>query len=151
MPGNDVEVLVIGAGPTGIGAATRLQSHGRTSWLMVDATKQAGGNSRTDTTPEGFFFDQGGHVVFSHSKYFDELIDRAFGEEAFNVIQRSTYVYMKDRLVPYPFQNNINVLDIDDQLLCLNGLIDTTTQAVTSRDLPVTLDEYSSCDGSRNC
>ena len=33
-----------------------------------------GGNARTDSTPEGFFFDQGGHVVFSHSKYFDDLI-----------------------------------------------------------------------------
>ena len=47
----------------------------------------------------------------------------ACGEESFNLIQRSTYVYMKDRVVPYPFQNNINVLEIDDQLLCLNGLM----------------------------
>ena len=29
---------------------------------------------------------------------------------------------MKDRLVPYPFQNNINSLDIEDQLVCLNGM-----------------------------
>ena len=33
-----------------------------------------GGSARTDMTLEGFLFDQGGHVVFSHSTYFDELI-----------------------------------------------------------------------------
>lgn len=31
-----VGVLVIGAGPTGLGAATRLQQHGLTDWLIID-------------------------------------------------------------------------------------------------------------------
>ena len=31
-----VSVLVIGAGPTGLGAATRLEQHGLSSWLIVD-------------------------------------------------------------------------------------------------------------------
>jgi hypothetical protein len=26
-------------------------------------------------TPEGFLFDMGGHVIFSHYQYFDELLD----------------------------------------------------------------------------
>lgn len=29
-------MLVIGAGPTGLGAATRLHQHGKQDWLMVD-------------------------------------------------------------------------------------------------------------------
>lgn len=32
-----VNVLVLGAGPTGLGAATRLQQHGKTDWFMIDA------------------------------------------------------------------------------------------------------------------
>jgi 2-polyprenyl-6-methoxyphenol hydroxylase-like FAD-dependent oxidoreductase len=50
-------VLVIGAGPTGLGAATRLHQHGSKDWLLVDQV----GRSRTqhfDASlpgfPEGF-------------------------------------------------------------------------------------------------
>ena len=32
-----VDVLLIGGGPTGMGAAKRLLYHGKTSWLLVDA------------------------------------------------------------------------------------------------------------------
>ena len=31
-----VDILILGAGPTGLGAATRLHQHGRTDWLLVD-------------------------------------------------------------------------------------------------------------------
>ncbi len=31
-----VNVLIVGAGPTGLGAATRLHQHGRSDWLMID-------------------------------------------------------------------------------------------------------------------
>lgn len=69
----------MGSGPTGLGAATRLQMHGHPSWLMVDAFAEAGGLACTDVTPEGFLFDMGGHVIFSHFQYFDDLIDAAVG------------------------------------------------------------------------
>jgi flavin-dependent dehydrogenase len=34
-----VDVLILGAGPTGLGAATRLQQHGTASYLLVDAVR----------------------------------------------------------------------------------------------------------------
>ena len=37
--------------------------------------EEAGGLACTDVTPEGFLFDMGGHVIFSHYQYFDELLD----------------------------------------------------------------------------
>ena len=43
----------------------------------MEATDITGGSARTDVTAEGFAFDQGGHVIFSHSKYFDDLIASA--------------------------------------------------------------------------
>ena len=36
---------------------------------------EPGGLACTDCTPEGFLFDMGGHVIFSHYKFFDELVD----------------------------------------------------------------------------
>ncbi len=51
---------------------------------------EAGGLACTDVTPEGFLFDMGGHVIFSHYQYFDELLDRAVGSgnDFWNTLQR---------------------------------------------------------------
>jgi cation diffusion facilitator CzcD-associated flavoprotein CzcO len=38
-----VEVLVVGAGPTGLGAALRLQQHEHHSWMLIDSTEIVGG------------------------------------------------------------------------------------------------------------
>ena len=38
----EVDVLIIGAGPTGLGAATRLKFHGKESWMLVDALPRPG-------------------------------------------------------------------------------------------------------------
>lgn len=34
-----VSVLIVGAGPTGLGAATRIQQHGLTDWLIIDQAR----------------------------------------------------------------------------------------------------------------
>ncbi len=59
----------------------------------------------------------GGHVIFSHDQYFDELLDTAVGAgpDAWNTLERVSYVWIKGRWVAYPFQNNISALDKDDQ------------------------------------
>ncbi|KAJ3125256.1 hypothetical protein HK100_010915, partial [Physocladia obscura] len=58
----EVDVLVVGAGPTGLGAAKRLAQLNHASWLVIDAFAEPGGLASTDTTDEGFLFDVGGHV-----------------------------------------------------------------------------------------
>ncbi len=77
----------------------------------------AGGLACTDITPEGFLFDMGGHVIFSHYQYFDELVDAAIGSgvDKWNTLQRVSYVWIRGRWVAYPFQNNINALPPEDQ------------------------------------
>ncbi len=91
----EVDILIIGAGPTGLGAATRLNQLKNENWLLVDAFDEAGGLACTDVTPEGFLFDMGGHVIFSHFEYFDQLIDAAVGtgEENWAVHERVSYVW----------------------------------------------------------
>ena len=114
-----VKVLIIGSGPCGLGAATRLNQLREEDWLLVDAFDEAGGLACTDVTPEGFLFDMGGHVIFSHYNYFDQLIDAAVGtgDEHWAVHERVSYVWMKQRWIPYPFQNNICSLPLEDQVI----------------------------------
>ncbi|KAK5115158.1 hypothetical protein LTR85_009916 [Meristemomyces frigidus] len=139
----DVDVLVIGAGPTGLGAAKRLNQIDGPSWLIVDNSDIPGGLASTDVTPEGFLYDVGGHVIFSHYKYFDDCIDEALPNESdWYQHQRISYVRYKGLWVPYPFQNNISMLPKDDQVMCLEGMIDAALESRVVNTKPKDFDEW---------
>jgi protoporphyrinogen oxidase len=139
----NVDVLVIGMGPTGLGAAKRLNQINGPSWLIVDSADKAGGLASTDTTDEGFLYDVGGHVIFSHYKYFDDCIDEALPkDDDWFTHQRISYVRYKGLWVPYPFQNNISMLPKDDQVKAVDGLIDAALEARVSNTKPKDFDEW---------
>lgn len=139
----NVDVLVIGAGPTGLGAAKRLNQINGPSWLILDSNDKAGGLASTDVTPEGFLYDVGGHVIFSHYKYFDDCLDEALPkEDDWYHHQRISYVRYKDLWVPYPFQNNISVLPKEDQVKCIDGLIDSALECRVANTKPANFDEW---------
>jgi protoporphyrinogen oxidase len=73
---------------------------------------------------EGFTWDLGGHVLFSHWKYFDHLLEQALGDQWVEH-EREAWVWMRDRWIPYPFQNNIWRLPKDDLIRCLKGLVES--------------------------
>ena len=117
-----VDTIIIGAGPTGLGAAWRLHQCDHMDWIMVDAATGPGGLSATLTTPEGFLFDQGGHVLFSHFPYFDQVCDIVLGADGWNTLQRAAYVRVGNVRVPYPFQLNIAALEEKERDACLQGV-----------------------------
>ncbi|EJP62472.1 hypothetical protein CRV24_004810 [Beauveria bassiana] len=138
-----VDVLVIGMGPTGLGAAKRLHQINGPSWLIVDSGDKAGGLASTDVTPEGFLYDVGGHVIFSHYKYFDDCIDEALPkDDDWYTHQRISYVRYKGLWVPYPFQNNISMLPKEDQVKAIEGLIDASLEARVATGKPKDFDEW---------
>ncbi|KAI9737379.1 MAG: hypothetical protein M1834_009533 [Cirrosporium novae-zelandiae] len=138
-----VDVLVIGAGPTGLGAAKRLNQIDGPSWMIVDSNGTPGGLASTDVTPEGFLYDVGGHVIFSHYKYFDDCIDEALPkDDDWYTHQRISYVRCKNLWVPYPFQNNISMLPQKEQVECMDGLIDAALEFSSHRTKPRDFDEW---------
>jgi len=139
----NIDVLVIGAGPTGLGAAKRLNQIDGPSWLILDSSDKAGGLASTDVTPEGFLYDVGGHVIFSHYKYFDDCIEEALPkDDDWYDHQRISYVRYKGLWVPYPFQNNISMLPKEDQVKCIDGLIDAALEARVANSKPGNFDEW---------
>jgi len=86
----------------------------------------------------------GGHVIFSHFDYFDELLDAAIGagEKSWNQHERVSYVRIKGRYVAYPFQNNVSALDKPDQIKCLTGLVDAQLNNALAQDRPKNFDEW---------
>ncbi|KAK8060937.1 hypothetical protein PG996_010867 [Apiospora saccharicola] len=141
----NVDVLVIGAGPTGLGAAKRLQQTNLASWLIVDSNETPGGLASTDVTPEGFLYDVGGHVIFSHYRYFDDCINEALPQESdWYTHQRVSYVRFRGGGVPYPFQNNIAALEPEERARCLEDLVDAALEARVRApaDKPANFDEW---------
>lgn len=138
-----VDVLIIGAGPTGLGAAKRLNQLNNASWLIVDAFAEAGGLASTDTTAEGFLFDVGGHVIFSHYKYFDDCLNEALpSPKDWFKHERVSYVWSCKRWVPYPYQNNISMLPEAEQIVCVKGLVDAYLESHLSTKKPSNFDEW---------
>lgn len=118
--------LIIGAGPTGLGAAYRLKDLGENDYLLIDRNDWIGGLASSFVDKNGFTWDIGGHVQFSHYKYFDDAMDQALGVDGWLHHQRESWVWIHDRFVPYPFQNNIRYLPKEIVWKCLNGIIEAT-------------------------
>jgi protoporphyrinogen oxidase len=115
-------IVIIGAGPTGLGAACRLVELGLSNFLVVEQEEHAGGLASSFRDPAGFTWDVGGHVQFSHYHYFDQAMDRALGD-AWLHHDREAWVWIGGRFVPYPLQNNIHLLPDAEKRSCLIGLL----------------------------
>jgi protoporphyrinogen oxidase len=126
MTTRHVHHLIIGAGPAGLGAAYRLKELGRTDFHIVESNRWVGGLASSFVDDHGFTWDIGGHVQFSHYPYFDAVMDRALGVDGWLHHQRESWVWMKNRFVPYPFQNNIRYLPKESIWRCLEGIIEIT-------------------------
>lgn len=117
------KIVILGAGPTGLGAAYRLQELGYRNWAIYERNPYVGGLATSFVDSLGFTYDIGGHVMFSHYKYFDDLVDKLLGDN-YTEIMREAWVWMMDRFVPYPFQNNVGYLPKEVVLECVMGLIE---------------------------
>lgn len=119
---NNYNMIIIGSGPTGLGAGYRLKELGEDSFLILERNDYPGGLSASFKDRQGFTWDIGGHVLFSHYEYFDKLLDKLLGEE-FLSHERISRVRITNTWVPYPFQNNIRYLPPDLQWECVQGLL----------------------------
>jgi len=93
------------------------------NWTLFERSDRAGGLAASVTDPQGFVWDHGGHVVFSHYGEFDRLLEEVMGDDVY-AHERSSYIRFRNRWVPYPFQNNLRYLPPQEAYECLLGLIE---------------------------
>lgn len=117
----EVEYLIIGGGPCGLGAARRLVAAGCTDLLVLEREAVFGGLAGSEIV-NGWTWDYGCHVQHSHYGEFDRAMLEALGEDGWYWHERASWVWMQQRWVPYPFQNNIHRLEPSDTGRCLDGL-----------------------------
>ncbi len=119
------QIVIIGAGPCGLGCARELERLGHKRWKSFERWPVAGGAASSFVDPAGFTWDLGGHVVFSHYGEFDKVLEETMGDEVYHH-ERSSYIRFADRWVPYPFQNNLRHLPPEPAYECLLGLIEAS-------------------------
>ena len=133
----DHKIVIIGGGPTGLGAALRLTDLKHDNWVLIDPAPP-GGLSRSYVDDAGFTWDLGGHVIFSHYQYFDDAMD--FSTSEWLNHQRESWVWVSGVWVPYPFQNNIHRLPNKDKERCFEGLLDVYKEKFEGK--PGNFEEY---------
>lgn len=117
------KIVIIGAGPTGLGAAYRLQELRYRNWAIYEKNDYVGGLATSFKDKSGFTWDIGGHVMFSHYRYFDRLVEKFLGDDYLEHT-RESWIWLFDRWIPYPFQNNIKYLPKEALVECLLGLLE---------------------------
>jgi len=126
-------IVILGAGPTGLGAAYRLGEIGHEDWDIYERAGHVGGLASSYRDPNGFIWDHGGHVMFSHYTYFDELVEKLLDGD-YDEHMREAWVWLHDRFVPYPFQNNVHRLPGEAFLDCVMGIVDAQRRALPRRN-----------------
>lgn len=127
-----VAVLVVGAGPCGLGTAHRLTELKQNDYLVVETSAHVGGLATSFRDSQGFTWDVGGHVVHSHYSYFDQVFHHALRNQTYTH-QRESWVWLLQRFVPYPFQNNLRYLPKQVLWECVRGMLATTINKKSSR------------------
>jgi len=116
------KILILGAGPAGIGAGFRLKEQGIPSWAICEEKSYVGGLSTSFRDESGFTWDIGGHVIFSRYEYFSRMLGKILKNDYYRHTRKSS-VWTPAGLVDYPFQNNISQLHREDYLKCLGDLV----------------------------
>jgi protoporphyrinogen oxidase len=91
MTERHTDILILGGGPTGLGAATRLHEKGA-DWHLLEAASEFGGLASSFVDENGFTWDLGGHVQFSHYDTFDRYMKLALGADGWLTHQRESWV-----------------------------------------------------------
>jgi len=109
-----VPFLIIGAGPTGLGAAAALTARGMPH-LLVDAGPGPGGMAASRRDDHGFTWDLGGHVIHSHFREFDDAV--AASGVPLRHVRRNGWVWVEgstpESMVPAPLQAQLQALPED--------------------------------------
>jgi protoporphyrinogen oxidase len=129
--GETVDVVVVGGGVAGLAAALTLRRAGA-STVILEAAAQPGGLVRSIRTA-GYTFDSSGHVLHLQHATTRRLVASVTSPDDWIEHDRRSFVWMRDRLVPYPFQLHLAYAPPDVRDECLAGL-----PAAASPALPAT-------------
>ena len=116
------EIVIIGAGLTGLSVAYHLEQQGFYDYKIFERESTVGGLCRS-VEQDGFTFDYTGHLLHINNDYFHSFIEKTIRFEKLNTIKRRSFIYSQDRYTCYPYQTNLFGLPLDTITECIEGYI----------------------------
>lgn len=116
------KIIIIGAGPTGLGAAYKLKQLGIDDFQIFEQNDYVGGLAASFKDENGFIWDIGGHVIFSENQEVIDLLDKVLKNDSIYHL-RESWIRLLNLWIPYPFQNNIRYLPEEILWKCVEGLL----------------------------
>ncbi len=108
---------IIGAGPSGLAVNLFLKK----SAEIVESNNHVGGHA-SSFFEKGFTFDYGPHILFSKDQLILDFIIATLGENI-NRCKRNNKISFKDRIIKYPFENDLHSLPLEDNYECIRHFI----------------------------
>lgn len=115
-------IIIIGAGPTGLGAAYLLKNLDYDNFTVYERNNYVGGLCASFRDKQGFTWNLGGHVLFPQHDYFEDVLNSLFGNELLEKI-RDAWIFTGNKWIPYPFQDNVGYLLPRDKMACIVSMI----------------------------
>ncbi|HEX2192593.1 MAG TPA: NAD(P)/FAD-dependent oxidoreductase [Acidimicrobiales bacterium] len=115
----DLNVVIIGAGPAGLTAAWQLAKAGHTS-TVLEADDVVGGIART-AERDGWRFDIGGHRFFTKVKAVEDVWHEILPDEDFLTRPRMSRIYYNKKFFDYPLKpmNALKGLGLVEAVRCV--------------------------------
>lgn len=108
---------IIGAGPSGLAISLFLKNTSD----IVESSHHVGGHA-SSFFQNGFTFDYGPHILFSRDQQILDFIIATLGENV-HKCKRNNKISFKDRIVKYPFENDLKSLPLEDNYECIRHFI----------------------------
>lgn len=118
-----VDVLILGAGLSGLSVAYHLEDLSRLKTLVVEKEYIPGGTAGS-VRRGGFVFDRTGHLLHLHDDYAKRQI-RSWLRGNLTLMERRAWVRLQGRYTRYPFQANTYGLPEATVADCLAGFLRT--------------------------
>lgn len=107
------KIGIIGAGPSGLAAAMFIKN----PHLILEKNRFPGGHASSQFN-QGFTFDNGPHIMFSKNKQILDFMIASLGKNVHRC-RRHNKIYINQRLIKYPFENDLKSLSPEDNFYCL--------------------------------